>query len=79
VPVLHAIMAEIVQIMDHHFHAHVRLDIVVTAAKSKVNILFSKTYTRRIFFYFSIFIPDGILLNRGEAVVKFKRGALAPC
>ena len=69
-PVLHAIMEEIVQIMDHHFHAHVRLDIVVTAAKSKVNTIF-KTYTRRIFFYFSIFIPDRILWNTREGLVKF--------
>jgi hypothetical protein len=32
-----------------------------------------------VFFYYPIFIPEIILWDRGEAVVKFKRGALAPC
>jgi hypothetical protein len=40
VPVLHAAMVGLVQIMEHHSLAHVRLDILVTAAKQKVNIIF---------------------------------------
>jgi hypothetical protein len=70
--VLHAIMEEIVLIMDHHSHAYARLDIVVIAAK--VNIIYKNIY----FFYFPIFIPESVLWNRGEAVVKFKRGSSLP-
>ncbi len=41
VPVLLVSMAGLVQMMDrHHTLAHVLSDILVTAAKSKVNIIF---------------------------------------
>jgi hypothetical protein len=63
-------MEEIVQIMDHHSHAHARPDIVVIAAK--VNIIF-KNIVHLFFSIFPIFTPEGVLWNRGEALVKFKR------
>ena len=39
-PVLPAAMVGLVQIMEHHSLAYARLDIRVTAAKSKVSINF---------------------------------------
>jgi hypothetical protein len=66
-------MEEIVLIMDHHSHAHVRLDIVVIAAK--VNIIFKIIV--HLFFYFFPFlcqkefcgIERKLLLNlRGEGL-----------
>jgi hypothetical protein len=49
-------MVGIVQIMDHHSLAHALLDIVVTAAKSKVSVIFKNVLSCKIHAKF-----DGIL------------------
>ena len=73
--VLHAIMEEIVQIMNLHSHAHVRLDIVVIAAKS-VNTIFKNIYI--YFFYFPLFIPGRILWNiEGKLLLNLRRETFA--
>ena len=73
-PVLHAGMMGLVQIMDHYSLAYAGLDTPVTAAKRRVNIIFENVLD--VFSLLSISIPERFssLTVQGRAIIlKYTR------